>query len=173
MVSRDQLIIDNLNLARWHASRKRHSNPALSYEDLYQAACIGLVKAADTWDSSQALFATWATFKIRAEIGEELRRMRRVRVPRGECPLRWEPMPEDIEENVREPSIDLIDETNHMLSWLSKGTRTMMKLHLGLDGCKAWTETRIASELRCSRAMVDNRISGAIQLLRTSKDRYA
>lgn len=171
MCTRDRLVIDHLALARWHANRKKICDPALDYDDLYQSACIGLIKAADTWDSNQSPFAAWATVKIRGEIMNELRRMKRVRVPLGESHPTWEPLKDVIAEEPREPNADIVNQANHLLSWLSAGTRTMMRLHLGLEDGQEWPATRIASEFGCSHTTVDNRILSAIQLLRT-KDQY-
>jgi RNA polymerase sigma factor (sigma-70 family) len=171
---RDQLIVDNLPLARYHASRRWciSISPAVSFDDLYQAACVGLCKAADTWIDGSGPFNLWATIKIRAEIIDELRRMR-CRFRRGhgiepELEIVWEPLG-DVEEGPHEPHINLAEQIEHLLSRLSPRTREMIRLYYGLHDDDEWPVRRIAAEFGCSHTTVENRVKQAIELIRTSE----
>ena len=56
-------IEDHLGLAKSFASRHAGlRGPAVSWEDLYQEACVGLVRAAETYDSSRGAFSTYAWY---------------------------------------------------------------------------------------------------------------
>ena len=49
MTQREKRINDNLGLV--HSCAQRFKNRGVEYEDLFQAGCIGLIKAADNFDS--------------------------------------------------------------------------------------------------------------------------
>ena len=56
---RDRFIEQNLGLV--HTICRRFSGKGIEYDDLYQAGCIGLVKAYDAFDQSRGLcFSTYA-----------------------------------------------------------------------------------------------------------------
>lgn len=64
---REQLITSNIGLA--HSCANRFRGKGIEYEDLYQAACVGLVKAADGFDESRGFaFSTYAVPTILGEI---------------------------------------------------------------------------------------------------------
>ena len=50
---RDEFIESNLGLV--HSLCRRFSGRGIEYDDLYQAGCMGLVKAADGFDESRGL----------------------------------------------------------------------------------------------------------------------
>ncbi|MEP7054690.1 MAG: SigB/SigF/SigG family RNA polymerase sigma factor [Actinomycetota bacterium] len=69
---RDRLVRENLSLARQTASR--FAGRGQSLDDLYQVACVGLVKAADRFDAGRGVhFRTYAHAVITGEIKRHFR----------------------------------------------------------------------------------------------------
>ena len=67
MTSREKRINDNLGLV--HSCAGRFKNRGVEYDDLFQAGCVGLVKAADNFDASRGFaFSTYAVPVILGEI---------------------------------------------------------------------------------------------------------
>ena len=67
MQERDQKISENLGLV--HACAKRFKSRGIEYEDLYQAGCLGLVKAVDGFDEERGVrFSTYAVPVILGEM---------------------------------------------------------------------------------------------------------
>ncbi len=65
--ARDGFIESNLPLV--HSLCKRFIGRGIEYDDLYQAGCVGLIKAADGFDTSRGLcFSTYAVPVILGEI---------------------------------------------------------------------------------------------------------
>jgi RNA polymerase sigma factor for flagellar operon FliA len=75
-IERNALVIGHLRLARLHAARIARSCPAwVEFEDLYQAAAIGLIDAARTFRADRGCqFSTFAACRIRGAILDYLRR---------------------------------------------------------------------------------------------------
>lgn len=64
---REKLIKDNLGLV--HACANKFRGRGTEYDDLFQAGCVGLVKAADNFDASRGFaFSTYAVPVILGEI---------------------------------------------------------------------------------------------------------
>ncbi len=67
MTEREKMIESNLPLV--HACAKRFKNRGVDYDDLYQAGCLGLVKAVNGFDESLGfVFSTYAVPAILGEI---------------------------------------------------------------------------------------------------------
>ena len=67
MSERSALIEDNIKLV--HSCCKHFTNRGLEYDDMFQAGCVGLVKAADGFDEGRGLrFSTYAVPVILGEI---------------------------------------------------------------------------------------------------------
>lgn len=65
--SREKLINDNLGLV--HSCANKFRGRGVDYDDLFQAGCVGLVKAADNFDASRGFaFSTYAVPVILGEI---------------------------------------------------------------------------------------------------------
>lgn len=80
--SRDRFIEENLGLV--HSLCKRFSGRGIEYDDLYQAGCIGLIKATDAFDSERGLcFSTYAVPVIMGEIRRLFRDGGAVKVSRS------------------------------------------------------------------------------------------
>ncbi|MCQ2463602.1 MAG: sigma-70 family RNA polymerase sigma factor [Clostridia bacterium] len=64
---REQLINENYGLV--HSCANRFRGRGVEYEDLFQAGCVGLIKAADNFDSTRGFaFSTYAVPVILGEI---------------------------------------------------------------------------------------------------------
>ena len=82
MAERDIEIKENLGLV--HACAKRFRGRGVEYDDLYQAGCMGLVKAADHFKSELGYkFSTYAVPVIIGEIKRLFRDGGAVKVSRG------------------------------------------------------------------------------------------
>lgn len=82
MDNRDSLITDNLGLV--HSCCHRFTGRGVEYDDLYQAGCIGLIKAADRFDKERGLcFSTYAVPAILGEIKRIFRDGGSVKVSRS------------------------------------------------------------------------------------------
>lgn len=82
MYDRSAAINDNIGLVR--ACAGRFKGKGIEYDDLYQAGCVGLVKAADRFDPSRGFcFSTYAVPVIIGEIKRIFRDGGAVRVSRG------------------------------------------------------------------------------------------
>ena len=67
MTPRDQWVCDNIGLV--HTCARRFTGRGVEYDDLFQAGCVGLLKATDGFDESRGLcFSTYAVPVILGEI---------------------------------------------------------------------------------------------------------
>ena len=81
-MSRDDVICDNLGLV--HLCARRFAGKGVEYDDLYQAGCVGLIKAADGFDPGRGLrFSTYAVPLILGEIRHLFREGGAVKVSRS------------------------------------------------------------------------------------------
>ena len=79
---RDTFICENLGLV--HACAKRFAGKGVEYDDLFQAGCVGLVKAADGFQPERGLkFSTYAVPLILGEIRHLFREGGVVKVSRA------------------------------------------------------------------------------------------
>lgn len=80
--SREEFIKDNLGLV--HSICKRFTGRGIEYDDLYQAGCMGLVKATDAFDESRGFsFSTYAVPVIMGEVRRLFRDGGSVKVSRS------------------------------------------------------------------------------------------
>ena len=79
---RETAIRDNLGLV--HSCAQRYKGKGIDYDDLYQAGCVGLLKAVDAFDESRGLrFSTYAVPVILGEIRRLFRDGGTVKVSRS------------------------------------------------------------------------------------------
>lgn len=65
--SREEQIVQNIGLV--HSIANRFRNRGVEYDDLFQAGCVGLIKAVDNFDESKGFaFSTYAVPVIMGEI---------------------------------------------------------------------------------------------------------
>ncbi len=82
MSNREQTICDNIGLV--HACVRRFLGRGMEYDDLFQAGCVGLVKAADGFDAERGLrFSTYAVPVILGEMRRLFRDGGSVKVSRS------------------------------------------------------------------------------------------
>lgn len=107
---RDSFIENNLGLV--HSICKRFCGRGIEYDDLYQAGCMGLVKAADGFDSDRGLmFSTYAVPVIMGEVRRLFRDGGAVKVSRSvkELGLKINRERELLEQKLcREPTVNEI-----------------------------------------------------------------
>ena len=82
MSERDKAVEDNIGLV--HTCAKRFHGKGIEYEDLFQAGCVGLVKAVDGFDPTRGFcFSTYAVPLIIGEMRRLFRDGGSVRVSRS------------------------------------------------------------------------------------------
>ena len=82
MKTRDEKICDNIGLV--HTCARRFSGRGIEYDDLFQAGCMGLVKAVDGFEEERGLkFSTYAVPVILGEIRRLFRDGGTVKVSRS------------------------------------------------------------------------------------------
>ncbi|MBE6749427.1 MAG: sigma-70 family RNA polymerase sigma factor [Ruminococcaceae bacterium] len=82
MNDREKLISDNLGLV--HSCANRFKNRGIEYDDLFQAGCVGLIKAADGFNDELGFqFSTYAVPAILGEIKRIFRDGGAVKVSRA------------------------------------------------------------------------------------------
>lgn len=80
--TRDAIICENMGLV--HTCAKRFAGKGVEYDDLFQAGCVGLIKAADGFDPSRGLcFSTYAVPLILGEIRHLFREGAAIKVSRS------------------------------------------------------------------------------------------
>jgi len=81
-MDRNQIISENIGLV--HACAKHFKGRGMEYDDLFQAGCLGLVKAVDNFDSERGVkFSTYAVPVILGEIRRLFRDGGAVKIGRG------------------------------------------------------------------------------------------
>ena len=79
---RNELVEKNIGLV--HACANKFRGKGAEYDDLFQAGCVGLIKAAENFDPERGFsFSTYAVPKISGEIRRFLRDDGMVKVSRG------------------------------------------------------------------------------------------
>lgn len=82
MNNKDEMVSRNLGLV--HACANRFRNRGVEYDDLFQAGCVGLVKAVNGFDESLGfVFSTYAVPAILGEIKRIFRDGGTIKVSRG------------------------------------------------------------------------------------------
>lgn len=82
MTDREKMIEKNLGLV--HSCARKFMNRGIDYDDLFQAGCVGLVKAVDGFDSALGYeFSTYAVPAVLGEIKRVFRDGGTVKVSRG------------------------------------------------------------------------------------------
>ncbi len=109
---RDKFIESNLGLV--HSICKRFAGRGIEYDDLYQAGCIGLIKATDGFDCERGLcFSTYAVPVIMGEVRRLFRDGGAVKVSRSvkELYMKVALVKQKLEQSLnREPTVNEIAE---------------------------------------------------------------
>ena len=108
MDNRGQIISENIGLV--HACAKKFKGRGIEYDDLFQAGCVGLVKAVDAFDKSRGVrLSTYAVPVILGEIKRLFRDGGAIKVGRSlkELSLKATRFVNDFTaQNAREPTIN-------------------------------------------------------------------
>lgn len=116
MSNKDEMVEKNLGLV--HSCANRFRNRGVEYEDLFQAGCVGLLKAIDGFDESLGfVFSTYAVPAILGEIKRIFRDGGAIKVSRGmkeKSRLMW--AEKEKLENImgREPTVAELSEFTEM-----------------------------------------------------------
>ena len=166
MQDRNTLIETNVRLV--HSCCKRFVGRGIEYDDIFQVGCIGLVKAADGFDSSRGLcFSTYAVPNIIGEIKRLFRDTGAVKVSRSikELSLKVQKEKENAEKRGEEPTItvlaerlsvsaeeivEALDASRQVLSLTYENEDGVNELDLPTDSCE--------NEI-CSRILIDEAIA--------------
>ena len=109
-INRDSFIENNLGLV--HSICKRFTGRGIEYEDLFQAGCIGLIKATDAFEEERGLmFSTYAVPVIMGEVRRLFRDGGAVKVSRSvkELSFHINRKKEELEQKFnREPTVSEI-----------------------------------------------------------------
>ncbi len=112
MTSREKMVENNLGLV--HACAGKFKNRGVDYEDLFQAGCVGLIKAVDGFDESLGyVFSTYAVPAILGEIKRIFRDGGAVKVSRSMKERSreiWQQKEAFCEQKGREPTISELAE---------------------------------------------------------------
>ena len=104
---RDKKITENIGLV--HSIANRFRNRGADYDDLFQAGCVGLIKAVDNFDESKGFaFSTYAVPVIMGEIKRIFRDGGAIKVSRSlkEKSIKVQAMRDKfLSENLREPTV--------------------------------------------------------------------
>ena len=104
---RDKKITENIGLV--HSIANRFRNRGADYDDLFQAGCVGLIKAVDNFDESKGFaFSTYAVPVIIGEIKRIFRDGGAIKVSRSlkEKSIKVQAMRDKfLSENLREPTV--------------------------------------------------------------------
>ncbi|MBQ2752197.1 MAG: sigma-70 family RNA polymerase sigma factor [Oscillospiraceae bacterium] len=103
---RDEIIESNMGLV--HSCAHRFKGRGIEYEDLFQAGCIGLIKAADAFDMSRGVrFSTYAVPVILGEMRRLFRDGGAIKVSRSlkELSMKIARVREQLAVNGSEPTV--------------------------------------------------------------------
>jgi len=116
MIERENLIKNNLSLV--HYCARRFVDRGVEYEDLFQAGCVGLVKAVNGFDESLGfVFSTYAVPAILGEIRRIFRDGGTVKVSRSmkeKSRFIWQEKEKLSVALSREPTVNELAEYTHM-----------------------------------------------------------
>ena len=149
-VGRDEFIENNLGLV--HSICKRFVGRGIEYDDLYQAGCIGLIKATDAFEEERGLmFSTYAVPVIMGEVRRLFRDGGAVKVSRSikELSFHVNRKRESLEQKLnREPTVSEIANelgvtTEAVTEAICASQNTVSLTYDGEDGLK---ETDLPTE---------------------------
>lgn len=163
LISREEFIKENLGLV--HSICKRFTGRGIEYDDLYQAGCIGLIKATDAFDSQKGFaFSTYAVPVIMGEVRRLFRDGGSVKVSRSvkELYLKINRQKNLLEQNLgREPTISELSEklgvsAEEITEAVCAGQTTVSLTYQAGDGiCECDLPTISCEEEISDRLMLD------------------
>lgn len=166
MYNRNELIESNVRLV--HACCKRFVGRGIEYDDLFQVGCVGLVKAADHFDSERGLcFSTYAVPTIIGEIKRLFRDSGSVKMSRSlrELSIKVVREQEKLEKEGIDPTIEMLAERigrekEEIAEAIAASRQTVS---LTIEGDNGIEEMELPTESYensiCSRLLIDQAIS--------------
>ncbi len=160
-IERDSFIENNLGLV--HSICKRFVGRGIEYDDLYQAGCIGLIKATDAFDEERGLmFSTYAVPVIMGEVRRLFRDGGAVKVSRSvkELSFHINRKKESLEQKLnREPTVSEIAEelgvsAEEVTEAICASQSTVSLTYDGEDGIKETDLPTISTEDEISDRLV-------------------
>ena len=150
-VDREILITENLGLV--HSCAHRFTGRGIEYEDLYQAGCMGLVKAFDAFDTERGVrFSTYAVPVILGEMRRLFRDGGTVKVSRSLKELSIRTMRERekfLLKNGREPAVSelagILSETEENITEALCAAAPVVSLTVGEDEGGGQTDIPVES----------------------------
>ena len=158
---RDNFIENNLGLV--HSICKRFSGRGIEYDDLYQAGCIGLIKATDAFDKERGLcFSTYAVPVIMGEVRRLFRDGGSVKVSRSvkELSMKIAYEKQKMEQNLcREPTVSELANalgvtTEEITEAVCATQPTVSLTYQGDDGIKETDLPIVGEEERISNRLI-------------------
>ncbi len=174
---RDELILNNTALV--HSIAKRFLNRGADYEDIFQAGCIGLIKAVDNFDESRGFqFSTYAVPVIMGEIRRIFRDGGQIKVSRSikEKSFAVQSVREEfIKKELREPTVSELSAITNIdeneLCEILNAVSPVISLSVGENGEEVLDIPVDDSErmldrisVRCALSILDNREKRLVQL---------
>lgn len=174
--AREKLILHNLRLVS-HIVRKYYASSP-NQEDLVSIGTVGLVKAVDSFSSSNgARFATYASkciqneilmyFRSQKKLAAEVSLSETIDIDRDGNPLTYmdvisseDNLVEDVEKNIRIQKVK-----RFMKTVLNSRERQVINMRYGLDGKKPLTQKQTSERLGISRSYVSRIEKGALTKL--------
>ena len=177
MPDRSERISSNLGLAR--SCVNRYIGKGIDYDDLYQTACVGLVKAVDSFKAEAGTrFATYAARCIQNEILMHFRAEKKhtsevsmndtIDVDRDGNPLTYMDVissDECLSEEVFR-SVEAEQAMKYVREKLDARERQVVVMRFGLNGHPPMTQRDVAVKLGISRSYVSRIEKAAIDKLR-------
>lgn len=166
MKDRNELIESNVRLV--HSCCKRFVGRGIDYDDIFQVGCLGLVKAADGFDSSRGLcFSTYAVPTIIGEIKRLFRDSGAIKVSRSvkELYIKVQREKELIEKSGSEPSVLMLAERlsvspEEIVQALDSSRQVLSLTYENEDGINELELPNESYETQvCSKLMIDEAIS--------------
>lgn len=68
LAARNELVAANTDLTIWYVKRVIGRFPGMDFEDIRQAACLGLIRAAESFDHKEGRFTTYAVLWMNQQV---------------------------------------------------------------------------------------------------------
>lgn len=171
-----RLVAEHQGLAISIVQEYRSRGRDVPIEDLAQAAFLGLTWAASHYQPARGEFARYASYRIRHEIQEEIRRAGTISMPRraARAGLPWLKVrhleqPDQVlqaDDDDGTLGSDMVREVFRAMATLAPLTRRVLVVRFGLDGSAPQTLTETARRCGLPRTTAAWRICQGIKSIR-------
>lgn len=146
--SQERAVEENIGLV--HLCARRFQGKGVEYDDLFQAGCVGLIKAAENFDNSRGVrFSTYAVPVILGEIRRLFRDGGAVRISRGMRELGKKAREAEesyLEETGKKPTVDEVAQRLHVTAEKAALALGVSKAPISLTGGEEGEEIEIPVE---------------------------